>query len=75
MPEPGRTTGAIAEPANLPRRREDGQGKAQGEKKRPLPGIWNAKDGPGPAAWRKHDGKWLPLSTALFQSLLILFHD
>jgi hypothetical protein len=21
-----------------------------------LPGIWSAKDGPGPAAWRKSDG-------------------
>lgn len=33
------------------------QGKSQGEKKRSLAGIWNAKDGPGPAAWRKHEGK------------------
>jgi hypothetical protein len=38
--------------------------KKKNDKRGPLPGIWSAKDGPGPAKWRRDNSKQfsLPLS-------------
>jgi hypothetical protein len=63
MPGLGGTTAGVTatmKAMHPPRANEAKRIKAKGEKKRPFPGIWNAKDGPGPAAWRKHDGNYYP---------------
>jgi hypothetical protein len=31
--------------------------KKKNDKRGPLPGIWSAKDGPGPAKWRRDNSK------------------
>jgi hypothetical protein len=39
--------------------------KKKNDKRGPLPGIWSAKDGPGPAKWRRDNSKWFPLPLSL----------
>jgi hypothetical protein len=41
-------------------------GNRRGDKRVILPGIWSAKNRPGPAAWRRDSGAYFLASQALF---------